>query len=273
MTLSEVVLLSTIQGLSEFLPISSSGHLLIAQFFLGIYESELIFYVSLHIGTLIAVITLLHKEIRSMLSTLINFPKIIRKHDSLKQAYFEHSNLHILVVIITGSIPTAIIGLIIFLLPINIFGSITLVGLMLILSGTILLLTTKNLPGEKSMEKIQIKDSLIIGTIQGIAIIPGISRSGVTISIGILLGIDRKVAGHYSFLLSIPAILGAFILNLYSLDFQMNISIHSICIGVVVSSIIGFLALKFLLLVIKSSKLYLFTPYCYLAGLFLITNI
>ena len=266
MELYQGIILGIIQGLTEFLPVSSSGHLVLGQIFFGITESQLPFDISVHMGTLLAVLVVYASDIRAILVSVFGF---ISKAVSLKpMAHLlkEDKNLQLAGLILIGSIPTAFIGLILKQFEHILFASEVLVGFMLILTGTILW-TSKNFYFSKSKKDgFSIKKALIIGVGQGLAVIPGISRSGTTIALGMFLGLDRHNAAKFSFLLSIPAILGAQILSIKDM-INSGLVIDSITIyATIVSFITGLLALKLLLSLVHAGRFHLFAPYCWLIG-------
>jgi len=260
------VILGIIQGLTEFLPVSSSGHLVLLQNLFGIRDPELLFDISLHIGTLMAIFVVFYREIQSILQTLLRLPALIKSSGNLKAVFADNEEIRISALIIAGSLPTAILGILFHKIVDQIFGSVWIVGVMLLVTGTLLWFTRQVSTEGRPLIKVNIRDALMIGLIQGIAIMPGISRSGSTISLALLLGINREIAGRYSFLLSIPAILGAMILGLDSTSIHTNIPVNIILLGTVTAGIVGYIALKILLRLVKQGHLYYFAPYCWLLG-------
>ncbi len=260
------VMLGIIQGLTEFLPVSSSGHLVLLQNLFGIMEPELLFDISLHIGTLIAIFIVFYREIRNILQTLLRLPALIKSSGNLKSLFAHNEEIRIAALIIIGSIPTAILGILFHKIVDQIFGSVWIVGVMLLVTGTLLWFTRQISTEGRPLIKVSIRDVLIIGVMQGLAIMPGISRSGSTISIALFLGINREIAGRYSFLLSIPAILGAMILSLNSTIIQTDIPVRITLLGTVTAAIVGYIGLKILLRMVKQGRLYYFAPYCWLLG-------
>jgi len=260
------VILGIIQGLTEFLPVSSSGHLVLLQNLFGIMKPELFFDISLHLGTLIAIFIVFHQEIRRIVQTLLQLPTLIKSSGNLKSLFADNEEIRIFALIIIGSLPTAIWGILLHKIFEQIFGSVWIVGVMLLITGTLLWFTKQISVEGSPLKKVTIRDALMIGFIQGIAIMPGISRSGSTIAIAIFLGINREIASRYSFLLSIPAILGAMIISLDSTIIQTDISMKVILIGIFTAGIVGYISLKTLLHVVKKGNLYYFSPYCWLIG-------
>ncbi|MBA3019229.1 MAG: undecaprenyl-diphosphate phosphatase [Proteobacteria bacterium] len=260
------VMLGIIQGLTEFLPVSSSGHLVLLQNLFGITEPELLFDISLHVGSLMAIFIVFYQEIRNILQALLHLPALIKSSGNFKSLFADNEEIRISALILVGSIPTAILGILFHKIVDQIFGSVWIVGVMLLVTGTLLWFTRQMSVEGRPLIKVSIRDVLIIGLMQGIAIMPGISRSGSTISIALFLGINREIAGRYSFLLSIPAILGAMILGLDSTIIQTNIPVKIILLGTLTAGIVGYIALKILLRLVKQGRLYYFAPYCWLLG-------
>jgi len=260
------VMLGIIQGLTEFLPVSSSGHLVLLQNLFGIKEPELLFDISLHLGTLLAVFIVFYKEILRILQTLLRLPALIKSSRNLKSVFADNEEIRIFALILIGSIPTAILGILFHKIADQIFGAVWIVGAMLLVTGTLLWFTRRITIEGRPLIKVSIRDALMIGLIQGMAIMPGISRSGATISMALFLGMNREVAGRYSFLLSIPAILGAMMLSLNSTIVQTDIPVRIILLGTVTAAIVGYIGLKILLRLVKRGHLYYFAPYCWLLG-------
>jgi len=250
-TLIDVFILAVVQGLTEWLPISSSGHLVITQKALGL-NLPLIYSVMLHVGTLIVVLTVFRKDIADIIKAVV-------KRD------FETEEGKLALFIVVGSVPTAIIGFIFHDFFESLFSNLPAVGLALLITGALLFLSEKRL-GNKKMS---ITDSLLIGLSQAIAIIPGISRSGVTISTGLLRKIDKKTAFKYSFLLSAPAIAGATVMESKQLALG-NIDLIPLLLGTIVSMIVGYASLKLLQKIVMSEKIHLFAYYCWTVGLAII---
>jgi len=263
----QAILLGVIQGLTEFLPVSSSGHLVLLQNLFGLTEPEVLFDISLHIGTLMAVCIVFFSEILSILKTLIGLPGLIKTSGSMKRLYQDNESVRMATLIVVGSIPTAILGLLFHKMVDQLFGSVRIVGFMLIITGAILWQTRRFRIKGRPLKGTTIKNALVIGLVQGLAIIPGISRSGSTISAALFMGIDREVAGRYSFLLSIPAILGALVLSLDSPAMETTVSGSMFLMGTLTAGIVGFGALKVLLHIVNRGRLHFFAPYCWMTGI------
>ncbi|MBU1153901.1 undecaprenyl-diphosphatase UppP [bacterium] len=258
MEIIKALILGLVQGLTEFLPVSSSGHLVIMQHYLNFPLPPLFFDIILHLGTLISVIYVFKDDLLAMLKSTMRY---FRKKD------FINNEIWFLLMIILGTIPTGIIGLLFKPYFERLFTSVLSVGFALVATAVILFLAEiLNKPGKK--EKINVVNALSIGIMQGVAIIPGISRSGITISTGIMQNINREIATKYSFLLSIPAILGAVTLDLSSANNMkiMSNHWHLYLGGGLVATVSGILAIKVLLWMLRRYKLYIFSVYCLMIG-------
>ncbi len=260
------IILGAIQGFTEFLPVSSSGHLVLFQHLLGFKEAELLFDISVHLGTLFAVFFFFRHDIFAVILSVLRYLKTVFKTGSFTIGN-EDSDLKLAFLIIIGSIPTAIIGLLFHKVAEQMFSSVLISGSMLILTGIILSFTRHVKNSDKGISLFSVKDAFIIGISQGLAVMPGLSRSGTTISTGLFLGLNHETAARYSFLLSIPAILGATLLSLG--DFTGgNIAATKIYMtGAFVSGLTGYLALQILFYVVKKGRLHYFSPYCLIIGI------
>ncbi|MDI6691006.1 MAG: undecaprenyl-diphosphate phosphatase [Candidatus Bathyarchaeota archaeon] len=251
--LIETIILGIIQGLTEWLPISSTGHLKLAEHFLGL-RVPLLFDITLHIGTLIVVLLFFRKDIKNLMSALARFD-------------FKTENGKLIPIIIVGTIPTALIGLAFGNIIENTFQNPLPIAIAFVLCG-ILLYSAKT--GRERTGNIDYSKALIIGVAQGIAIIPGISRSGATIAVALLLGIKREKAFKYSFLLSVPTILGAFGLEAsekWNALTSAGLGWIEVFVGVVVAMVVGYFALKLLWKILAVQKLHYFAFYCWLIAL------
>jgi undecaprenyl-diphosphatase len=233
----EYILLGIIQGITEWLPVSSSGHLVIFQQLFKI-KADLFYDIWLHFGTLIVLILFFYKDILSISKKWILY-------------------------IIIGSLITGVIGFSFYGILKSFFSNLMVVGLGLIFTGAILYLT-KNFNGKRKMSKL---DAILLGLAQGIAIIPGVSRSGMTISTGLFRNVDKEKVFKFSFLLSIPSIIGALIYEGSKVKF--NIGIEHV-VGLAVSIIVGYLSLRLLFNIVKKRKLHYFSYYCWIIGVIIL---
>ena len=267
------IILGIIQGLTEFLPVSSSGHLALVQYFYrGLDDTDLLLDILLHLGTLFVVIIYYRQEIvdicRAVLSYIPFLRPILLKNGETAN---ETEKLRLLQarkmipLIILGSVPTAMIGFFLKSIIEESFASLTVIGIALIITGTLLYLADTVKLSSPPRKSLSYKDALLIGTVQGIAVFPGISRSGSTISTGIFLGIERKLAAKFSFLLSIPAIVGAVILEGKDLA-TLSCQLLPYILATIVAFITGYFAITALIKVVVQKKLSWFSWYCWLVG-------
>ena len=259
-------ILGIVQGLTEFLPVSSSGHLVLFQQLFGLREPDLLLDVMLHLGTLIAVVAVFRDDIWNIFKDTTKGVKYLIKHKKLNPAFDEFLNIKFILLIIIATIPTGLIGFLFEDLFEKLFGSTLSVGFMLLVTGTILASLRWVITREKDIKEMGIMDALIIGIVQGLAITPGISRSGITIVFGLWRGLNREVAAKFSFLLSIPALLGATLLQISKIHSLNSEEIISLTTGTITAMIVGYLALRFLLNVVKRGKLHHFAYYCWFIG-------
>jgi undecaprenyl-diphosphatase len=262
----EALLLGVVQGITEYLPVSSSGHLVIAQHLFGMKEPALFFDIILHMGTLSAVVWYYYGDLRVMAIKSFSAISKIGKGESLKDICKADDSLWFVVAIVIATIPTGFIGVLFKEDFEKIFNNVTLVGYMLLVTGFLLLITIRRGENGKGDGEIKIRDALVIGLVQGLSITPGISRSGSTIAAALLLGIKRESAAKFSFLMSLPSIVGALVLQArYGLD---AIDPVSAGIGFTASTITGCICLAFLVAIVKRGGLAWFSIYCFAAGLF-----
>ena len=294
MTFFEAVIQGIIQGLTEFLPVSSSGHLLISQHILGVQENNLFFDIMLHIGTLLAVLAVYYKTIWKLMLAFFEIVKMIFK----KQFSFKKLNADqkMVVSLIVGLLP-----LFLLFLPVpgsgtNVKGiaeqlaaskSVLLVGVALVATAVMLRLGIKKQKSYKlslvkkvdsegplqhfdGKKQLSIADAVYVGITQFIAaIFPGISRSGSTLSTGLLRSVNQQVALDYSFILGIPAIVAAAVLELKDVleaGFIASVDFGPVLVGMVVSAVVGFLAIKLFKWLLKTDKMMVFVVYTFVFG-------
>lgn len=261
-------LLALIQGLAEFLPISSSGHLALAQFIFGLDEPEVAFDIVLHLATLLAVIIFYHQSILDILREIKTLPEIFKKAlPQIKYFYNTRPNFRFLCLIIVASIPTGVIGLLFEDAFVKLSTSTLAVGVALLLTGCVLKISGRESGDNgRDIEEMNIKDALLIGFLQGVAITPGLSRSGITISTALLCGLRRDLATRFSFILSIPTILGALLLETLK-GFESSFATSDFIIGFLVAAVSGYLALTLLVFIIRKNSFGKFACYCWAVGL------
>lgn len=260
MGLLEAIILGIVQGLTEFLPVSSSGHIEIAKALLGISKQEqnLLMTIVVHAATALSTIFVFHKDIKEIIRGLCQFKWNKEFQFSLK--------------VILSMIPATIVGLL-FENEIELLfsGEILLVGCMLIVTGLLLLLADK---AKNTKQDVNFLHALIIGISQAISILPGVSRSGATISTSVLLGIDREKAARFSFLMVVPLILGKMGKDIISGDILIeNTTIVPILTGFTAAFITGLFACRWMIQLVKKSKLKYFSFYCFVVGTISIISI
>ncbi len=255
MNLFDAVFLGLLQGVTEFLPVSSSGHLAIAQHFLsGFSQPGVLFDVMLHVATMGAVILYFRRE------CLLLATAPFRRDD--EAALYRR----LLLLLALGSVPTAIIGLLFKDFFEGLFHNLTAVALMLLVTGTLLFVSERFRRGTRKENQLTWTDALLVGTVQGGAIIPGISRSGSTIAALLLKGVDGETAARFSFLLALPAIFGAGLLSVGDMTTVPAAEVSCYIVGMLTAFFAGLLSIHLLLAVVRRKRLFAFALYCWLAG-------
>lgn len=269
MTISSAILLGIVQGVAEFLPISSSGHLAILQnlFALSAGEDHLFFDVLLHLGTLISICVCYWGDIVAMVREVFIVLRGGRRADGTPvQGNLGAARLFMMIVV--GTLPLFLV------LPINdkveeLYYITPFIGVALLLTGCMLFVSDKMTPGKRTEKNMRFRDALVIGLCQCVATLPGLSRSGTTITAGIATGLDRNFAMKYSFLLSLPAVLGANLLSFIKALGEESIDaslIPAYLIGMLAAMLSGIAAISLMKLIAKKSKFGWFAYYCWGAG-------
>lgn len=253
MTLLEALILGIVQGLTEFLPVSSSGHLVIVQKLFGIEGGVIFFNVAVHLATLAAVCIALWEEVVKLIK------KPICKMTGL---------------LIVATIPAVIAGLFLNDLFDSVTASGATVGIGLLVTGAVLLVTTRMKPGKRSLENLKWHDALISGIAQAVAIVPGISRSGMTITANLSLKMKRELAVKFAFLMSIPVILGGFVLETYQLVTEGSAGIEwmPVAIGMIAAGVSGYFAIKFFIRTVMKGNLKWFAFYAFAIGILVLID-
>jgi undecaprenyl-diphosphatase len=264
MTILESIILGVVQGLTEFLPVSSSGHLELGKALFNIdITDDLLFSIVVHLGTALATIIVFRKTILSLIKSTFNY--CLKKG---QVAETEKDNFKLSIYLIISSFPVLLIGLLFKDQVDELFsGDLLLVGLALLVT-TGFLLSTVILSKVEKPGKINASNAIVIGITQAIAVIPGISRSGATISTSLVLGVNKEEAAKFSFLMVIIPIIGANTLEIYD-AYQAGISTESaeiLIVGFLAALISGYIAIKFMLEIIRRSKLHYFALYTFIVG-------
>jgi len=253
-----------VQGLTEFLPVSSSGHLVLFQALTGVENNDLVFEVLLHFATLLALILIFWRDLFNIAQSIFDV-KIFNKNE-LSAKFRKDNNFRFAAGIIIGSIPAGLAGFFFEDQISQVFGKPVLTSVFLVITGIILYLTKFMREQDK---RLGIWESLIVGFCQALAIVPGISRSGLTISGGLALGINKERAVKFSFFLSVPVILGGTVKEIldffpYTADTGVILNLTA---GFITAFISGYIAIKLLIRLTMSGKLYKFSFYCILLGI------
>ncbi len=275
MSIIQSIILGLVQGLSEFLPISSSGHLAVFQHFMGIREDDILtFTVMLHFGTLISIFAAYWSDIVALVKELFLMIADICTGKGIQMNKNETRRLGVMIVIAT--IPAAVAGLLFEDFFNSLYSNMTFIGIGLLLTGTLLFSAEKWGGGDKDVEKMSMKSAFFVGICQALAMCPGISRSGMTMVGGLASKYNRAHAVRFAFLISIPTVLGAFLLELpdaietigQSSEAQMGAG--ALVIGVVVAAVSGYAAIKVMIRAVTDKKLIYFSVYTWIAGAALI---
>lgn len=274
------ILLGIIQGIAEFLPISSSGHLAIFQKLFGMDEVGISFDVFLHIGTLIAVFIVFWKDILRLFvdgvgivaDSCVNVYRFFRSKNKkepveyirvIRTAYRKFALL-----VIVSTIPTGIIGYLGKELVSNASDTLIIPGICLLVTAVLLFISDQMPDGQKTPKNTSYFNAVFMGICQGIATLPGLSRSGTTIVAGLLCGLRRDFVVKYSFIMSIPAILGAAVLEIPDMGKDMaTTGVASYVVGMIVAAVVGYICIKTMLVVVRNKKFKYFSYYCAVVGL------
>ena len=265
MSLTQALLLGLMQGLTEFLPISSSGHLVVLQNLFGLKEPNIFFDVALHFGTLLAILIVLRQEVFSLGKGMLYFLVYLVRGQKSRIDDQDRTMAKLASLVLIGLIPTVMLGFFLRDVFELLFNSLIAVGIMLIITGAILWMTRMTGKGHKDTDTMSILDAIIIGFVQGLSIAPGISRSGTTIAFGLFRKLKRMVAIRFSFLLSIPAILGAIALEWKNPLLNQGELINMIS-GTLTAALVGYICLRILIRMVQKGHLYFFSPYCWALG-------
>lgn len=263
----EAFFIGMAQGLTEFLPVSSSGHLALIESFFNLTSESLLFEVGVHIGTVLSIIVVYRK-------TILNLSK-----DSLKfmTNFKVNDGSYLFSLIVVSAIPAGLIGIFFKDLITEAFSSLLVVGICFLVTGFVLFWTEKKIAGTSEDElgefgklsdarEITYKQAFLVGLAQAVAMLPGISRSGATIASGLYLGVPRSTAAMFSFLMSIPVILGAGLLQLKALNGLNYLELQHLLFSVLISFIFGLVGLLLILYFVKKAKLSTFSWYLWVLG-------
>jgi undecaprenyl-diphosphatase len=260
LTYIEAIILGIIQGATEFLPVSSSGHLLLIPTLFNLTEPDLNAIAIAHLGTLVAVVAYFYSDLWSIFTGVISGLRRRQLMDSLESRLGWY--------IVVGSIPAVLAGLLFNSFLDSLLARPTTAAFLLIGTGIILVIGEQLVTGDKPISKMTWADSTVIGLVQALALLPGISRSGVTITAGLGRRLDRPSAARYSFLLGVPAIAGAGLLSIVDLSQAPDVSsqVPLLLVTFTVAAVVGYACIRFLMNWLRRRSLYLFAAYCFAFG-------
>ena len=266
MDILQGIIIGIVQGLTEFLPVSSSAHLVFIQNILGV-ESSLAFDTFLHLGSLLAVLWFFRADIIKMIvSWISSLSDII--HGRFREGFYDDPYKRLAWYVIIATIPVGLAGVFFEDSVDALFsGALYVPAFFLFVTGTILYLSQRMTSGSINFRNITGKHALFMGLGQACAILPGLSRSGTTIAAGLVAGLDKEFAAKFSFILSIPAILGAFILQVKDIGSAMDANFLPVFLGFVAAFISGYIAIKWMLDLIQKRNLDIFAYYCWIVGI------
>ena len=269
MSVWNAILLGIVQGVAEFLPVSSSGHLSILQNLFHLQSTEnghMFFDVLLHLATLVSVCVAYRKEVSDIVREVISWFK--RDLPQSRRPADPKATRRLIMMIVLGTLPLFVVVFFNDLIE-PLYYSTIFIGIALILTGCMLYISDKMIPGRKTEKSMRVRDALLVGACQAVAVIPGLSRSGTTITAGLAVGLRREYAVKYSFLLSVPAILGA---NLIALVKAIKEGVDgslipAYLVGMIVAGVVGYFAIELLRRIAKKGKFGGFAYYCWAVGL------
>lgn len=281
MTLLQAIVLAAVQGLTEFLPISSTAHLILVPWVFGWRDPGFTYNMALHAGTLLAVLAYFARTWWALLTALLSRPRDLlstRRPSDSPSAFNEvHRNLTLVRLLMVATVPAACAGYFLERFAETTFRSPVLIAGMLIGVAVLMWAADRRVTLTRAMETVGFTDALIIGAAQAVAIVPGTSRSGITIAAGLFRDLTRESAARFSFLLATPIIAGATLkksVDVWTLGFPVGLSGTDFVVGFVVSAIVGFAAIAFLMRYLQVRTLKVFVVYrCVLAAVILLVEL
>lgn len=266
MDILQGIIIGIVQGLTEFLPVSSSAHLVFIQNILGV-ESSLAFDTFLHLGSLLAVLWFFRGDIIKMIRSWIGSIQDILQ-GRFKEGFYSDPYKRLAWYVILATIPVGLVGVLFDDAVESLFsGALYVPAFFLFVTGTILYLSQRMSSGNINYDNITKKEALWMGLGQACAILPGLSRSGTTIAAGLTVGLDKEFAAKFSFILSIPAIFGAFVFQLKDIGGALDVNFLPIILGFIAAFIAAYAAIKWMLELIQKRSLDIFAYYCWIVGI------
>lgn len=260
MTYLEVIVISIVQGLTEFLPVSSSGHLVLTSSLFGVHEPGITLEIALHFGTFMSVLVVFWKDILNILTAFFTQIWHIRK---IPENYRNNESFRLSLLVIISMIPAMLAGILLRDMLEGLFESVQAVGVALIVTGLLLFFTQW---APRLNKRAGIGSIVLMGIFQAFALIPGISRSGSTITAGLLAGLDREKVAKLSFIMALPLIVGATIMEIPQISHGEGVAFLKLIIGMIIAFISGIFALKWLIRVLIKGRFSSFSYYCVLLG-------
>ena len=265
MDILQAIIVGIVQGLTEFLPVSSSAHLIFSQELLGINQPGIAFDVLLHLGTLLAVIGYFFKDVIEMIRAFfLSIGDIFKGR--FKEGFKNDQYKKLAWMVLIGTIPAGLVGVFLKTEIEATFQTLTIPAFFLLVTAFLLYVSQRLNVGSRDIKNTGIKDAIVVGISQAFAILPGLSRSGTTIATGLLLGFDKEFAAKFSFLLAIPAILGATVVQLDGIGTGIEHYLLPYFLGFLAALISGYLAISVLLKLIREKSLDFFVYYCLIVG-------
>lgn len=267
MTGLEALVLGAVQGLTEFLPVSSSGHLVILQSVFGLKDPLLFFDVMMHLATLGSLVAVFREDLLWLWRSVAFKPRAVpSSNPNPDHGRSAQGGRQFVLLLVLGTLPAGLLG-VLFHAPLErLFASPLAAGAMLLVTG-LMLWSTKKMPmGVRGLKAMRWSDALIIGLAQGVGLVPGISRTGATIVAALFLGLERELAARYSLMLAIPAIAGAVVLSALA-GGAAAAGFGVLLAAMVVAFLTGYAALRIVLKVVVAGRLSAFAPYCWLVGI------
>lgn len=279
MSVLQAMFLGALQGVTEFLPVSSSGHLAIFKNLLGVSDVGIVFDILLHVGTLVAVFLCFWKDIKRLIiegigiiidffHNIVVFFKRLAGQKVRYRRIIRSSYRKLVMLIVVSTIPTGIVAILIGDVAEAMEKTLLVPGVALLITGVLLLIANELPEKDKTPKYTSYSNALVVGMVQGLAVIPGISRSGSTIVACLGCGMKKEFAVKYSFLMSIPAIMGAAVLKLKDLGSAtaQGGSVPGYILGTIVAAVVGFVAIKYMLVAVRNKKYKGFAYYCFILG-------
>ena len=266
MNIIQGIIIGIVQGLTEFLPVSSSAHLVFIQNILGV-QSSLAFDTFLHLGSLLAVLWFFRADILKMITSwILSLKDII--DGRFREGFYGDPYKRLAWYVILATIPVGIVGVLFEDSVDALFsGALYVPAFFLFVTGTILYLSQRMTSGKINFHNVTKREALFMGLGQACAILPGLSRSGTTIAAGLVAGLDKEFAAKFSFILSMPAILGAFLLQAKDIGTAMDANFLPVILGFIAAFISGYAAIKWMLELVQKRNLDIFAYYCWIVGI------